>query len=803
MILRTVNKQLIMAMPIAAWLFLFSGECQAQLTIDWNRTYGGNGYEEMNTAIATTDGGYLYGGITTSRTPAFEVTTHTVDTVDFPDPEPTGDYWMLKTDADGNVLWDKRFGGKLQDRLWSIVQTPDGGYLLGGDSRSGVGGDRTWPKRGETDFWVVKLDANGNMQWDRAYGGTGHDFLRKIVLLPNGQYWLTGTSDSPASFEKSTASHNGSMDFWAVKIDENGLPLGDYTFGGSGKEELFDAMLALDGNILMVGPSESPADFDKTALNFGFNDMWVVKASPMGLKLWDASFGGNGRESCQRIRATKDGNYVVTGETSSDKLSGNKTAEHYGSEDIWLVKFADQPTGAVKLWDRSFGGQSSDIGYDICETSIGNLLLFGESASASDSIGKDAPLLGGKDFWFLFLHADGEKQWEESLGGTANDGGRFAFVGHDYGYLMAGLSNSNSYGPYKDQDNRGPSWSNDLYVIRTGCAFPPPQLEDLPKTCPNEEINLDASIPLPCHYCQYFWEDGATGPERTVSPDTTTQYTVTVVHPDGCERSDSMTIEIVPGPSGYLAGGEPISCYGETDALFYLEEVMGGTPPYQFSFEGSEWEATASYFDLGPGFYTLEIQDANGCLLDTTFYITQPEEVLVELGPDLVVDYGDSIQLQALTNLLDSFSVEWGQPDLVSCPNCQETWAQPFATTTLSIVVKDKNGCTASDNLTLIVEKSDAVFIPNAFSPNLDNINDFFTVYADPSVRRIKALRVFDRWGQLMYENYDFPPNKEQIGWNGKRQDQWLDPAVFSYFAEVEFVDSRVELFEGDVTLVK
>lgn len=796
-----VNKPLHHISFFILGLLFFSLNVSAQLTIEWDQTYGGKGYEEMGAAILTNDGGYIFGGITTSRTQAFEISSNTKDTVDFP--ILTGDYWVVKTNGNGDVLWDKRYGGFLEDRLWSIVPTPDGGFLVGGESRSGIGADRTWANRGQRDFWIVKIDENGNRQWDRAYGGTGDEELRKIIPLPNGQYWLAGFSNSPASFEKSMNAFDGTYDFWSVLIDENGVPLGDYSFGGGGKDRLFDAILAHDGNILLAGPTESVPGFNKTAPFYGLNDIWVVKCTPNGTLLWDAAFGGNREDVCQRLVTAKDGNYFAIGQSTSDMMSGNKTATHFGGDDIWLVKFTDNGTGATLLWDQAFGGSSSDQGFSLVETSLGNLQVLGESSSLADSISKDAPVLGNKDFWFVFADKNGNKLWDETLGGVSDDGAKYLLNAHDYGYILAGISNSAIYPPYKSDGNRGEPWTNDLFVIRTGCSFLPPVLEDQPKTCLDEVIHFDATVPGACNGCSYFWEDGNTGPIRNVSPNSTTVFHVTVLHPDGCEMSDSTTVVIVPGPYSFLADSDPISCFGENDASFFVESVAGIAPPFLFSLNGGPWDDNANYLDLGPGNYQLEILDTNGCKLDTAFLIAPKEEVLVELGPDIYLEYGDSVQLQALTNLTDSYSVSWGQPSLLSCADCLEPWVRPSVTTTFSIVLKDKNGCMAEDLVRVILKKTDAVYIPNSFSPNLDNINDFFTVFADRKVTKIKSLKVFDRWGELMFERSDFQPNNGPLGWDGSLNGRPLDSAVFIYWTEVEFFDGRTELFMGDVVLVR
>ncbi len=800
MIASAMNKPLRNCSICLLGLFVFCQNGFAQLTLEWNHTYGGTGYEEMGASILTEDGGYLFGGITTSRTPAFEVSNNTNDTIDFP--ELTGDYWIVKTDGDGDVIWDKRYGGFYEDRLWSIVPTLDGGYLLGGESRSGIGADRTWTNRGQRDFWVVKIDANGNKQWDRAYGGTGDEELRKIVPLPNGQFWLAGFSNSPASFEKSESAFNGSYDYWSVRIDENGVPLGDYTFGGEGKDRLFDAILTDDGNILLGGPTESTPSFNKTAPFYGVNDNWIVKCTPFGSIIWDAAFGGNKEDVLQRLKKSKDGNYFAIGQSTSDKLTGNKTADHYGGDDIWLVKFEDTGTNANIIWDQSYGGISSDQGFDVVESGLGNLLVIGESSSAPDGVQKSAPVLGGKDYWFIFATNTGNALWDETLGGTSNENGRHILQAHDYGLIITGISASDIYSPYKSEDARGNS-TNDLYVIRTGCAFPGPQLEDQPRTCLDEIINLNATTPTPCIGCNYFWDDGATGPLRSITPDSTIKLKVTIVHPDGCELSDSVNIVIVPGPDNLQADLGPISCFGKNDAAIVVESIDGIAPPFQFSMNGGVWEPSINYFNLAPCNYHIEVLDTNGCRLDTSFYIAQKEEVLLELGPDIYLDYGDSVQLQALTNLVDSFTFEWGQPKWLSCTDCLEPWVvNLYNTTTFNIEIQDKDGCKAEDLIRVILQKSDNVYIPNSFSPNLDNTNDFFTIYTDRKVTNIKSLKIFDRWGELMFERFDFQPNKEPLGWDGKLNGRPLDPAVFIYRTELEFFDGRTELFMGNVTLM-
>lgn len=775
--------------------FLFPS-IQAQLSIEWDKTYGGSGWEELQVMSLTTDGGYVFGGITTTRNPSSEITQHTRDTVVWPEKE--GDFWIIKTDGGGNPLWDKRYGGYKEDRLWSIRQTPDGGFLLGGESLSGIGGDKTGPSRGGMDFWVIKIDSNGNIEWDATYGGPGNDTLRAIVPMSDGSYMLAGYSNSQAGFEKSVNARAGSADFWVVKIAADGTYMKDFTFGGAGEDRLFDATLLPDGNVLLAGFSTSPVGFDKQQPHYGVNDFWIIKINPAGEILWEKTFGGSGEDVLQGVYPTQEGTILLIGQSASP-VSGNKTQPNIGNQDAWILNIEDRDTTAAILWQKTYGGLSADYAYSAAQNNAGYFMILG--VTASDVLpqgGRTAPFIGFNDFWVLFLDENGNFVWDETLGGINYDSGVKISRAHDYGFILGGHSSSGISPPYKSELSRG---MNDLWVVRAGCAFPGPNLQDLPKTCQHENIIVDATV-SECPQCIYVWQDGNKSPVRSFSPDTTTQFKVNLIHPDGCSVSDSLIIEIIPGPEALLADGEPVSCFGASDAEFFIEEVKGGTPPYQFSLNNGVWENFAHYTNMAPGEYILHILDANKCRFDTTFFIAQPEEVLVELGEDIRINFGDSVQLQALTNLLDSFTFQWGQPGLLSC-NCLEPWVKPSYTTTYSIQVKDKNGCEGKDLMRVVVSRDTAVYIPNVFSPNNDNINDFFTIYAGPSVQKVKTLMVFDRWGEKMFERHDFSPNVEQLGWNGRLDGRPMQPGVFVYWAEVEFIDGKTGLFEGGLTLLR
>ena len=275
---------------------------------------------------------------------------------------------------------------------------------------------------------------------------------------------------------------------------------------------------------------------------------------------------------------------------------------------------------------------------------------------------------------------------------------------------------------------------------------------------------------------------------------------------NGCMAADDVDVTENEPAALDLQVFDPL-CYGGTGALI-LGEVTGGTPPYMYSIDGGQsFYSTTAYNQMQPGNYTVLAQDANGCETPVlSAQIVEPAEVVVDLGLDVDLQFGDSYQLQALTNLLPSqiSQIVWTPVESLSCSDCLDPVATPFSSTTYTVWIADEQGCSDEASIRVAVDKRPAVFIPNIFSPNGDGDNDVFLVFAKPgSVEKVRSFLVFSRWGETVYEYYNFDPNDPAYGWDGFHRGEPMNPAVFAYFAEVEFIDGRVEFFEGDVTLVR
>jgi len=266
---------------------------------------------------------------------------------------------------------------------------------------------------------------------------------------------------------------------------------------------------------------------------------------------------------------------------------------------------------------------------------------------------------------------------------------------------------------------------------------------------------------------------------------------------------------------------ENITCFGRNDGIIAIDGLIGGVQPFEFSFNGSPFsEGNTSFTNLGEGTYTIIGRDANGCEASETIVITEPDELFVEIlitGGVNPVPFGDSIQLTASTNYdpADLDEITWSPADdLTICQpgqvdSCITQWVTPTGQTVYTVNISTGPGCSAEDNMNIIGIKDHPIFIPSGFSPgDGDGNNDFFGVFGNhPDViTEIRSLLVYNRWGEVVYENYNFLPSSggqvdASTGWDGTFRGQPLNSGVFVYVVEVEFFDGLVELFKGDVTI--
>ena len=338
----------------------------------WSRTFGGSNDDICHVVLQTSDDGYILGGYTSSFGAGRE------------------DFWLLKTDANGDSLWSRTFGGS--DREWCTCfqQTSDSGYILVGITGSIY----------SHDIWLVKTNANGDSLWSRAFGGDYDDRCFSVQQTLDSGYVLAGWTESFGV---------GGYDFWLIKTDVNGDSLWSRTFGGNANDLCLSVQQTSDGGYILAG--------DTRSFGVGYTDFWLVKTDANGDSLWSRTFGGFDEEICHSVLQTPDGGYVMAGFTWSFGV---------GYADFWLVK---TDANGDSLWSQTYGGHNVDACLSLQRTSDGGFILAGHSYSFWE---------GSPDFMLVKTRADGMQLWSYTFGGDTTDICNCVQQTSDGGYILAG-----------------------------------------------------------------------------------------------------------------------------------------------------------------------------------------------------------------------------------------------------------------------------------------------------------------------------------------------------------------------------
>jgi hypothetical protein len=305
------------------------------------------------------------------------------------------DAWVVKLKANGDIDWAKSLGGSDNDNAYSIAQTKDGGYIVAGESYSNDG-DGTG-NHGNNDAWVVKLRANGDIDWAKSYGGSGKDYFNSIAQTTDGGYVALGQTLSRVG-DGDVGDFHYAMDYWVVKLDANGAIEREKSYGGIDSEYAESIAPTADGGCIVAGYSNSN-NIDVKGDNHGVMDYWVAKLDVNGVIEWAKSFGGSYGDYAYLIATTSDGGYIVAGTSYSS--DGDKTSGNRGYNDAWVVKLS--ANGAIE-WDKSLAGFDNDYAYSIAQTSDGGYIVAGASFSSDGDL---SGILGSGSFWVVKLGPDG------------------------------------------------------------------------------------------------------------------------------------------------------------------------------------------------------------------------------------------------------------------------------------------------------------------------------------------------------------------------------------------------------------
>ena len=597
-----MHKSLLLLVTILA--LFFNAYSQINLAKQWDHTYGGNYRDVLKSFLHTTDNGFLLGGTTQSDS-GYDVSQASRGGMDM---------WVVKTDSMGEKIWDVRFGGSDEDRLFSADETTDGGYILGGFTRSDSGGDVSQPSKGSLDFWLIKIDSSGAKIWDKRYGGLDYEQLSSVQQTLDGGYLLGGWTFSDSTGDVSQPTRGGE-DFWVIKVDQSGNIQWDKRFGGNSNDVLFYLEQTTDGGYILGGRTSSDSIGDVSQNPRGDNDYWIVKINSAGNKLWDKRFGGMGRDNFIALQQTNDGGYVLGGYTTSDqdgdvseisRDTGTIIIQNRG--DIWIVK---TDSLGVKQWDRRFGGLWREDAFGHVKQTLDGGYLWGCAAYSGAGGDKTENNFGYEQTWVVKIDSAGNKLWDKTLFVSGEDEYGYPIELDNGCYVIANWSFGDSAG-YKTEFSRG-DW--DYWMIKF-CETAQPQLPQAnfyvsnPFTCAGGCFSFD-NTSYNAGTFQWYFPGGSpssstiTSPESICYPDTG-NYSVTLIaiSPGG---NDTITLSnifnIYPLPIVEIAqSGDTLS-------------VNPGFADYTWYVNGSVLPNDTIHFLVATqnGEYIVSVIDSNGC----------------------------------------------------------------------------------------------------------------------------------------------------------------------------------------------
>jgi gliding motility-associated-like protein len=413
---------------IVFFLFVNASKLLSQApAVEWHHTYGSHNGEYANKIYSTKDGGFITVGYTENNGG---------DVIGYHGNPYINDCWVLKLNSGGNIEWQKTLGGDYFDRADDIRQTADGGYIIAGTSTS-INCDVT-DNHGGSDFWAVKLKANGDVEWEKRYGGSKNEYGYSIQLTNDGGYILAGETES----NDGDVTHlYGGRDYWVVKIAGNGNLQWQKTLGGSGNDEANEVVTTSDGGYVVVGYSGSN-DGDVTG-NHGNKDFWIAKLDNAGNLDFQKSLGGSDYDIGQSIKTTPDGGYIVAGTTASNDGDVSGLHNNIGPfADYWLVKLDNK--GSIQ-WQKCYGGNANEFAYYMQLTPDGGYVVSGYAEANDGDLTCNA---GTTDAWIIKVNSTGALQWQKNFGGNYYDEAYSVEPLSDGGFIVAGITCSSEITGY-------------------------------------------------------------------------------------------------------------------------------------------------------------------------------------------------------------------------------------------------------------------------------------------------------------------------------------------------------------------
>lgn len=544
----------------------------------WARKYGGSNVDIPLSIKITNDGGTVAAGYTDSRDGDIN-------------PQPNREYWdlwVVKLSRCGDIEWERSFGGSNYESARDVVQTADGGYIIEGETNSTDGGVVSG-YGGTKDIWILRLNAAGNLLWQRRYGGSGLDIANHVHLLADGSFYVLASSSSNDGNITGNHGTAGYTDGVIMKLDAAGNLLWSRCYGGSKNEEFFD-MEIINGRIYIAGFANSTdGDIPPQQKNY---DVWLLALDANGNKIYSKVYGGSQNDVAYSITRGNDGSLTLAGYTTSNDgdVSGAR-----GSQDYWVINI--NPANGNTNWQRVLGGTEADYANSILTDTDGGYIIGGIAYSNNGDVSNP---LGEGDYWVVKLSSTGAVLWDQNFGGSGNDHLRsIVFQPSVKEYFLCGDSDSwggDFSGGYSEVDFGIIKLKllDTLLLDSTVCSlngFVPPA-DTLRDICGNDSayvsyrpviisgpldglkkidtIFTGQSLQLPSNgngniTWNYHPTLSCTDCTRPVAtPSETTIYTATNAIDEGCSRSDQFTLVVLKDaltfiPSAFTPNGDGLN----------------------------------------------------------------------------------------------------------------------------------------------------------------------------------------------------------------------------------------------------